>query len=163
MSPWWEDVYGDPCRECGTAWVVPFEVAVEQVAGVPDAVAQLLPRAGAPTGGWSATEYVVHTADTLRSWAERLTAALVGDPRVPAGYDADELAAARRYGSFDTGAALWTLRRATADWCDVVVAAHEAGAVVRHASRGSLTAHDIALRNRHGALHHVRDVEELLR
>ena len=163
MTPWWEDVHGDPCRECGTSWVVPFEVAVEQVRGVPDVVAELLPRAGDPTGGWSATEYVVHTADTLRSWAERLAAALADDPRVPAGHDADEPARARRYGSFGAGAALWTVRRAVADWCDVVVAAQAAGVVVRHASRGPLTVHDVALRNRHGALHHVQDVRRLVR
>lgn len=163
MIPWWEDVHGDPCRECGTSWVVPFEVAVEQVAGVPDLLAELLPRAGPPADGWSAVEYVVHTADTLRSWAERLAAALAGDARVPAGHDADDLARARRYGSFDAGAALWTVRRATADWCDVAVGAQAAGVLVRHASRGSLTAHDVALRNRHGALHHVRDVEALVR
>jgi hypothetical protein len=158
---WWEDVHGDPCRECGTSWVVGFERAVEDVARVPWEFALVLPLAGPPTSGWSGTEYTVHVADTLRSWSERLVAALAGDAAVPAGHDADELAAARRYGSFGPGAALWAVRRATEEWCDVVREAHARGVAVRHARHGDLSAHDIALRNRHGALHHVGDVRRL--
>ena len=71
------------------------------------------------------------------------------------------LAEARRYAGFGPAAAVWTLRRATADWCQVVQDAHAAGVLVRHRSRGALTAHAVALRNRHGVLHHLWDVRRL--
>ena len=32
---WWEEVHGDPCRECGTSWVVPPYRAVADVEAVP--------------------------------------------------------------------------------------------------------------------------------
>lgn len=158
---WWEDVHGDPCRECGTSWNVGVEQAVDDVARVPWEFALVLPLAGPPTTGWSGPEYVVHVADTLRSWSERLVAALAGDPAVPAGHDADELAEARRYSSFGPGAALWAVRCAAEDWCDVVREAQARGAVVRHPAHGELSVRDVALRNRHGALHHVWDVRRL--
>lgn len=165
-SRWWEQVYGDPCRQCGVVWVVSFEDAVADVAAVPalmrDALRGVDGAVRHPDLGWSSTGYVVHVADTLRVWAERVAGALAGDEVPVAGFDAEGVAAARGYDGFGKQAALWSLRRAVGDWCEVVRSAHLEGVGVQHPSRGRLDALDVALRNRHGALHHVWDVRHIV-
>ncbi len=137
------------------------EQAVDDVARVPWEFALVLPLAGPPTTGWSGPEYVVHVADTLRSWSERLVAALAGDPAVPAGTTRTSSPRPGATPRSAPGAALWAVRRAAEDWCDVVREAQARGAVVRHPAHGVLSVRDVALRNRHGALHHVWDVRRL--
>ncbi|MEH3075585.1 MAG: hypothetical protein PGN11_02730 [Quadrisphaera sp.] len=161
-APWWEVVHGDPCRECGTPWVVPFERALDDVRAVPDRLALLVADtptdARCPDLAWPAVEYAVHVADSLRTWSERLGGALAGDAACASGADLAALVQVRRYDSYGWGAALWSVRRSAQEWCDVVREAHRRGVVVRHPQRGPLTAEDVALRVRHSALHHLWDV-----
>ncbi len=101
MEKWGASLYGNPCRDCGFEWDLSVAQAVVVVREIPDRYAHLLAGAGGgerhPDLGWSATGYVSHVADNLRSWAERLVGGyLAGDLTVP-GYDPDLLSEARRY------------------------------------------------------------------
>lgn len=157
---WWEEVHGDPCRECGTSWVVPPDRAVADVEAVPTRLRGLLagvdPTRRHPDLSWTSGEYLAHVADTLGSWAARLAGALAGEPpqwsvpgppRPPGGVEAT----------------LWRLERTVEDWASVVRAARARDLVLHHPDHGDLSVDDVVLRNRHGALHHVWDVSRTVR
>jgi hypothetical protein len=120
MNDFLRAAYGDPCRECG------FELSVEPVscvAIVSDAPTRfksvLAGHDGCATHHnlrWNATAYVVHVADVLRIWSDRIAAVALGssDPIVP--YDEDRLGDARRYVALPLSGALWSLGRAVGDW-----------------------------------------------
>lgn len=160
------DLYGQPCRECGWSWDTVPDDAVAYVRGLPGVIEGLMTgRTGgerAPGLAWSAGEYVCHVGDNLRLWAERMAGRLAGDEGVVGGYDPDELARARRYEQVRLAAALWSLRRATEDWVDVLEPALAQGLALTHATRGLQTAADVAQNNAHDAHHHVWDIGRCL-
>lgn len=166
MESWGARLYGEPCRECGWSWATVPDDAVGYVRELPTLLDELLlGRTGGerrPDVAWSAGEYVCHVGDNLRLWAERVAGRLAGDEGVVGGYDPDQLARARRYDAIHLPAALWSVRRAAADWVDVLAPALERGLVLTHATRGAQTAADVALNNAHDAHHHVWDISRCL-
>jgi hypothetical protein len=166
VSDWGPSVYGDPCRECEFAWTTPVPEAIALVANLPVAFGGLLEgRAGTeqhPDLNWSVTGYVLHVADNLRIWAERLMGVLGGAPRLVANYDENKLANARSYREIPLQAAMWSLTRSVDDWLTAVEAAPVSGVVMVHPVRGELVLSDVILSNAHDALHHRWDIERTL-
>lgn len=71
-----------------------------------------------------------------------------------AGYDANELARARRYEQISLPAALWTLERSVRDWLDAVEAA-PSDLVMNHPDRGTLNLReDVIWTKAHDVSHH---------
>ena len=159
-------VYGDPCRECDSLGRPVTEV-VGRVANLPYAFGSLLDgRAGTeqhPDVNWSVTGYVLHVADNLRIWPERLMGVLRGADRVVGNYDENKLADARCYGEIPLQAAMWVLTRSVDDWLRAVEASPVSGVVMVHPVRGELVLSDVVLSNAHDALHHQWDIERTLR
>jgi hypothetical protein len=115
-----------------------------------------------PDLAWTTAAYVSHVTDNLRTWAERLAGGyLAGDLEVP-GYDPDLLARARHYDEVSLAGALWSLRWAVAAWTQSVEQALADGVVLRHATRGTQTAEDVARNNTHDARHHLWDIDRIL-
>jgi hypothetical protein len=166
---WGADFYGDPCRECTFDWAVSPTLAVRVVEGIAADFRTLLRSC---TGGerhpdlaWGPVGYACHVGDNLRAWAEGLAAGLEPGGPVPIpvpGYDPDLLAEARRYDLITTEAALWSLARSAAAWCEVVPRAVAGGVVLWHARRGEQRAADVARNNAHDASHHRWDVHRIL-
>ncbi len=105
------------CDVCGFGWATDPDAAVDAIGAAPERYAALLAgrdgMAEAPDGGWNATAYVWHLVDLARSWSERWVQ-LEADPgSLLAGWDPDELAAARNYLNLPTAPALWSLDHAT--------------------------------------------------
>ena len=109
---------GDPgaqaCAECGHPWRPSIEAARTTIADAPDTYRVLLatgdPYRVPPDLAWHASAYTFHVADLCRAWAERIVGH-VGEPdRELAGFDPDELAAARNYLGMSATAAAWELR-----------------------------------------------------
>ncbi len=76
VQPWFIDVFGDPCRQCGYVWSsATLESALEQLAGAPARYSSLLAGTDGsqrhPALKWSAKAYVFHVADNLHIWTER--------------------------------------------------------------------------------------------
>ncbi len=167
MNHWGPSVYGDPCRECGFSWATPVADAIALVATLPVAYGGLLEgRSGMerhPGLAWSATGYVLHVADNLRIWAERLMGALEGVPLRVGNYDENKLAKARNYKDIPIQAAMWSLTRSVDDWLRSVEAAAGSGVVLIHPERGELALSEVVLSNGHDALHHQWDIERTLR
>ena len=125
MNEFLRVAYGDPCRECGFEWSVGPATCDAIVSGAPARFNSLLAGQDGskahPSLHWNAAAYVVHVADVLRIWSDRIAAVALGasDPVVP--YDEDRLGDARGYGSSrpvrgcdgfappDTGAALGSI------------------------------------------------------
>jgi hypothetical protein len=167
MEEWGARLYGDPCRECGFGWGEETGAAVGIVEELPARFRALLTgRTGYerhPELGWTPAGYVVHVADNLRTWAERLAGARLGGAVDVPGYDPDLLARARRYDVIAPATALWSLERAVADWADSVTAALDADVSLRHATRGVQRAEDVVRNTAHDGYHHAYDVERILR
>ena len=166
MSDWGPSVYGDPCRECEFAWTTPVPKAIAFVANLPIAFGGLLEgRDGTeqhPDLDWSVTGYVLHVADNLRIWAERLMGTLGGAPLLVGNYDENKLADAHNYLEIPIQAATWSLTRSVDDWLSAVEAAPVSGVVMIHPVRGELVLSDVVLANAHDALHHQWDIERTL-
>jgi hypothetical protein len=113
-------------------------------------------------GGWSVTEYVCHVGDNLRQWAERLQSALLCQQREVAGYDPDALAAARGYAALPLAVAAWSSQLAAAAWVEVTGRALRENVALRHVTRGSQTAADVARNNCHDAYHHLWDIKQIM-
>jgi len=163
---WGPALYGDPCRDCGFDWSITSEDAMDIVGHFPIRFAELLQgRVGSETHpdlSWSATAYIVHVADNLRIWAERLAGArLSGVLEVP-GYDQDLLAQARHYSEIGLGAAMWSLENAVEIWLESVNAALASHVVLNHATRGRMTTADTIRATTHDGNHHVWDVQRIV-
>jgi hypothetical protein len=149
------------CEECGFAWTVSRDDAIDLVAKLPEAataavagIRQPMQRIGAP---WSASMYVWHLVDVLRIGTERLLT-LTHDPgRAITCWDENALAETRRYAQLSPSVGLIVLRTAAREWA---AAASEAPAavVVRHPQFGDLGAVEIIRRNAHEAHHHLMDI-----
>lgn len=112
-----QSIGGDPdrpaCNECGQPWRPEVADARAAVAAAPAAYRALLesgdPYRVADGLTWHGAAYTWHAADVCRAWAERI-AGFVGEPeRGLAGFDQDELAAARGYLDMSAIAAVWAL------------------------------------------------------
>jgi hypothetical protein len=162
MNEWGASLYGDPCRDCGFSWSTSFDESVAIVVGLPAVYGRTL--AGLSGGerhpdlGWSVTEYVLHVADNLRIWAERLMGVVSGGPADVGAYDENELADARHYEAIPLQAAMWSLARAVGDWQEAMAAASWAAARLVHPDRGPQTAQQVATANAHDAFHHYWDI-----
>ena len=163
MSAKPEIVYGDPCRECGFEWSTPIDDLVAVVETFPqsftDALAGTDGTSRHPDLTWSAKAYVLHVADNLRIFAERLSGVLNGAASQVVAYDENDLAAARRYESLPVEAALWSIGTSMRDWTDAVRRAQAAGIVLHHPERGTLRIDAIIRANAHDGLHHLWDVQ----
>ncbi|MHB8498941.1 MAG: DinB family protein [Acidimicrobiales bacterium] len=166
MNAWGPSIYGDPCQECEFAWTTSVPDAIALVADLPFAFAELLGgRAGTEQCSdlnWSVTGYVLHVADNLRIWAERLMGILGGAPLLVVNYNENKLADARRYMEVPLQAAMWSLSRSVDDWLGAVETAPVSGVVMVHPERGELSLSDVVLSNAHDACHHRWDVVRTL-
>lgn len=167
MDDWGASAYGDPCRGCGFRWATSPDDAVALVSDLPTALARTLAgRSGRerhPELAWSVGEYVVHVADNLRIWAERLMGVLGGAPPFVGAYDERGLARARNYRDIPLPAAMWSLARSVGDWRMAVERAPVSGTVLVHPERGDLTRTDVVLATAHDAGHHRWDIDRILR
>jgi hypothetical protein len=100
--------------------------------------------------------------DNLRQWAERMQSARLAQQVDVAGYDPDELAAARGYATLPLAVAAWSSELAATSWVDVVTRALREQVELRHATRGLQRAADVARNNFHDAYHHLWDIKEIL-
>jgi hypothetical protein len=166
VEQWGAALYGNPCRACGFDWSATPEDAVRWVAGWPLRLAETIGDAHGTerrvSGGWSVTEYVSHVGDNLRQWAERVQSALLAGQVDVAGYDPDDLAAARGYATLPLAVAAWSSELAATSWADVVARALHERVELRHATRGLQRAADVARNNFHDAYHHLWDIREIL-
>jgi hypothetical protein len=166
MNDWGASVYGDPCRECGYTWTISLADGVSLVASLPfdygELVAGWSGREQHPSLTWSVNGYVLHVADNLRIWAERLMGVVDGVPLAVGHYDENKLADARNYKAIPIQTAMWSLTRSVEDWLSSVEAAPTAGVILVHPVRGELTLSDVVLSNAHDALHHHWDIERTL-
>jgi hypothetical protein len=165
-NPWETTTYGDPCRQCAFFHTITREAAVSVVVAIPDSLTELL---SGKTGderhrdlAWPVSAYVCHVGDNLRIWAERLAGVAQGGPREIGGYDENMLATARNYERIPLAAALWSVRRAVADWREAIQQASRMDVVLVHPERGELSVLDVVRSNAHDSTHHQWDIRRSL-
>jgi len=163
MNEFLRAAYGDPCRECGFEWSVEPAACVAIVSDAPARFNALLSgqegRKAHPNLEWNATAYVVHVADVLRIWSDRIAAAALGasdDPVVP--YDEDRLGDTRGYLSLPLPGALWSLARAVGDWQAAEQLAESAIVTLSHPEQGPLPLDDVRRIMAHEIEHHIADL-----
>ncbi len=149
------------CEECGFAWTVSRNDAIDLVARLPENAADALARIHQPMQQfgerWSASMYVWHLIDVLRIGTERLLT-LAHDPdRGLTCWDENALAEIRRYRQLSPSVGLIVLTAAAQEWAAVASQA-PAEAVVRHPEFGDLGALEVIRRNAHEAHHHLMDI-----
>jgi hypothetical protein len=149
------------CAECGFAWLVDGEQALDDVRRAPGRFAALLDGADAtvaPAAGvWSPSAYVWHVGDLARAWAERLHS-LGTDPAAAwAGFDPDELARARHYDALPQASGPWALARSV-DALEQGLAPLAMDAAFTHPEWGRGTVADALRWVAHEAVHHELDV-----
>jgi hypothetical protein len=162
MNEYLRAAYGDPCRECGFEWSVTPATCVAIVGEAPARFKSILAgqdgRKAHPDLDWNATSYVVHVADVLRIWSDRIAAVALGasDPVVP--YDEDRLGDVRGYASLPLPGALWSLGRAVGDWQSAEQLAESAAVMLAHPEQGPLSLDDVRRIMAHEIEHHVADL-----
>jgi hypothetical protein len=162
MNQFLRAAYGDPCRECGFEWSVGPAVCGAIVSDAPARFRSLLAghdgKEAHPNLEWNATAYVVHVADVLRIWSDRIAAVALGasEPVVP--YDEDRLGDARGYMRLPLPGALWSLGRAVGDWQAAEQLAESATVVLAHPEQGPLPLDDVRRIMAHEIEHHVGDL-----
>ncbi len=149
------------CEECGFAWTVSRNDAIDLVARLPENAADAVARIDQPMQPfgerWSASMYVWHLVDVLRIGTERLLT-LTHDPgRGLTCWDENALAEIRRYRQLSPAVGLIVLPAAAQEWAAVASQA-PAEAVVRHPEFGDLGALEVIRRNAHEAHHHLMDI-----
>jgi hypothetical protein len=161
MNDFVRAAYGDPCRECGFAWSAEPPLCVALVSDAPTRFESVLAGHDGnethPNLEWNATAYVVHVADVLRIWSDRIAAVALGasDPVVP--YDEDRLGDTRGYVRLPLPGALWSLGRAVGDWQAAEQLA--SGTVtLDHPEQGPLPLDDVRRIMAHEIEHHVADL-----
>lgn len=111
----------------------------------------------APAEGWNATSYVWHLADLSRSWSERWVLLQVEPGAALAGWDPDELAAARNYAAMPTVSALWALSTSVQLFVDL--SAHlDPSTPFQHGEWGRGTVGEALVWLAHEFAHHALDV-----
>jgi hypothetical protein len=162
MNEFLRVAYGDPCRECDFEWSVEPATCVAILSDAPARFKSILighdGRKSHPNLQWNAVAYVVHVADVLRIWADRIAAVALGasDPVVP--YDEDRLSDARGYLSLPLQGALWSLGRAVGDWQAAEKLAESAVVALIHPEQGSLPLDDVRRIMAHEIVHHIADL-----
>lgn len=150
------------CDGCGFDWACPSADAVAAIEVAPARYAALLDgrdgMAPAGDGGWNATAYLWHLADLARSWSERWVQLRADPGSLLAGWDPDELAAARNYRNLPTGPALWALEQATETFVGLSRELDHA-TTFRHGDWGDGTVADGLRWLAHEFTHHQLDVE----
>ena len=149
------------CAECGFAWTISRDDAIDLVTQLPVSATAALARVHQPTRQagprWSASMYVWHLVDVLRIGTERLLT-LTHDPgRGITCWDENALAETRRYAQLSPAVGLMVLRTAAREWAAAASEA-PAEAVVRHPQFEDLGALEIIRRNAHEAHHHLMDI-----
>jgi hypothetical protein len=152
---------GDRCTECGFSWKTPAHECLSRIRAAPERFGALLEgrdAMGSPEGGgWSPSAYTWHVADLVRAWAERLHAFSI-DPSLPwAGFDPDELAAARSYGELPQVTGPWALAGSTEAFMRVVSPV-DVDAAFDHPEWGRGTIADALRWLAHEAVHHELDI-----
>ncbi|MFP5487857.1 MAG: hypothetical protein ACLGHQ_06080 [Acidimicrobiia bacterium] len=108
----------DRCDACGFDWWCTSADALAAIDAAPARYRALLDgrdgMAPADDGGWNASAYLWHLTDLARSWSERWVQLRVDPGSLLAGWDPDELAAARNYRNLPTPPAVWALDGAAA-------------------------------------------------
>ena len=165
MSSWGPSTYGDPCRECGFDWSMPEAAARKLVAEGNMRYRLTLRKAHGserhPDLGWTIAGYVAHVADNLAIWAERMAGVARGTPTQLAGYDENELAAARRYNELTLPGTLWSMEHAARNWLSVIDAVPDE-MVMTHPERGEIRRVDVKRANAHDLHHHLWDIIRIL-
>jgi hypothetical protein len=162
MNEFLRVAYGDPCRECGFEWSVEPATCIAIVSDAPARFKSILAgqdgRKAHPNLQWNATAYVVHVADVLRIWSDRIAAVALGasDPVVP--YDEDRLGDVRGYVSLPLSGALWSFGRAVGDWQAAEQLAESAAVTLAHPEQGPLPLDDVRRIMAHEIEHHVADL-----
>jgi hypothetical protein len=107
---------------------------------------------------WNATAYVVHVADVLRIWADRIAAVALGasDPVVP--YNEATLGDVRGYVRLPLKGALWSLSRAVGDWQAAERLAESAVVTLAHPEQGPLPLDEVRKIMAHEIKHHAVDL-----
>jgi hypothetical protein len=149
------------CEECGFAWTISRDDAIDLVAQLPETATAAVARIHQPMQQigvrWSASMYVWHLVDDLRIGTERLLT-LTHDPgRDVTCWDENALADIRRYAQLSPAVGLIVLRTAAREWAGAARKA-PAEAAVRHPQFGDLGALEIIRRNAHEAHHHLMDI-----
>lgn len=154
------------CPRCGYDWSTPPGAALALVAGSPPRYEALLDgrdgMAAAADGGWNATSYVWHLADLARGWAERWVVLGAQPGALLAGWDPDELAAARNYANMPTVSALWALRASVEALVERTGLLDEHTPFL-HGDWGDGTVGEALVWLGHEFHHHVVDVDERAR
>jgi hypothetical protein len=157
---------GDRCTECGFSWGLPPAESLSRIRAAPERFGALLEGRDATAapegGGWSPSAYTWHVADLVRAWAERLHAFSI-DPSLPwAGFDPDELAAARSYSELPQVTGPWALARSTEAFVHVLSAV-DVDAAFDHPEWGRGTIADALRWLAHEVVHHELDIRRGLR
>lgn len=152
----------DRCDVCGFEWSCTSGEALDLIAAAPARYAELLDgrdgMVAGDDGGWNATAYLWHLTDLARSWSERWVQ-LTADPgSLLAGWDPDELAAARNYRNLPTVPALWSLERSTATFVELSGGLDHA-TTFQHGDWGEGTVADGLRWLAHEYVHHQLDVD----
>jgi hypothetical protein len=162
MNEFLRAAYGDPCRGCGYEWSLEPTACTEVVRNAPARFRALLVRQEGQKGCaglyWNAAAYVVHVADVLRIWADRVAAAALGssDPIVP--YDEGRLGDIRGYAGLPLAGCLWSLQRAAGDWQAAESLAQSVGVTLDHPEQGRLSLDEVRQIMAHEIEHHAADV-----
>lgn len=151
---------------CGFDWSIDSADALELIASAPPRYASLLEgrdgMVAADDDGWNATAYLWHLTDLARSWSERWVQLRAQPGSLLAGWDPDELAAARNYRNLPTSAALWALDSATATFASLSNELDH-GTSFLHGDWGDGTVADGIRWLAHEFTHHQLDVDERAR
>ncbi|HSJ91581.1 MAG TPA: hypothetical protein VK917_05900 [Ilumatobacter sp.] len=156
----------DRCEGCGFDWSCTSDSALDAIERAPARYTALLDgrdgMASAADGGWNASAYVWHLTDLARSWSERWVQVRADPGSLLAGWDPDELAAARNYRNLPTAPALWALDDATTTFVDLSRALDHA-TTFQHGDWGEGTVADGLRWLAHEFTHHQLDVDDRAR
>jgi hypothetical protein len=149
------------CAECGFAWSTAGDEALDHVVAGADRFSDLFRGRDATRRPsphvWSPSAYVWHVSDVTRAWSERLHT-LHADPDAAwAGFDPDQLAAARHYLDLPQATAAWSLARSTDALAQAVEPLEMATGFV-HPEWGEGTVTDALRWVAHEFVHHELDV-----
>jgi hypothetical protein len=154
--------YGDPCRGCGYGWNVDPGHSRNTIVSAPARFSLLLfGRDGTErhvTLQWNAVAYVVHVADVLRVWADRIAAAALGSSESIVPYDEAVLGEVRGYQRLPLAGALWALERSVGDWIAAEELADSARMALNHPEQGLLELDGVRRIMAHEIEHHATDI-----
>jgi hypothetical protein len=154
--------YGDPCRGCGYSWCLDPDICHDILSHAPARFTALLTGQDGKRRHvdlqWNAGAYVVHLADVLRIWADRVAAAALGSPDPIVPYDEGQLGVVRGYVGLPLAGALWALERVVGDWKAAEKLADSSGATLNHPEQGPLGLDEVRCIMAHEIEHHATDL-----